>query len=53
MRLLEKLRALSDDLRDKENAKIECGREHFKALGAEVGFTVAKDFNTFVEQAIG
>jgi len=42
----------SEDLRDKENAKIECGREHFKALRADVGFTVAKDFDTFVEQAV-
>ena len=23
----------TDDLRDKENAKIECGKAHFKAIG--------------------
>jgi len=40
----------SDALRPAEKAKIDCGREHFKALGEDVGFTVAKDFDTFVEQ---
>lgn len=40
----------SDALRPAEKAKIECGREHFKALGIDVGFAVAKDFDTFVEQ---
>lgn len=40
----------SDALRPTEKAKINCGREHFKALGQDVGFAVAKDFDTFVEQ---
>jgi len=42
----------SDALRPAEKAKIECGREHFKALGKDVEFAVAKDFETFVEQAV-
>jgi type III restriction enzyme len=40
----------SDALRPTEKAKIDCGHEHFKALGQDVGFAVAKDFDTFVEQ---
>jgi type III restriction enzyme len=40
----------SDALRPAEKAKIDCGREHFKALGEDVGFAVAKDYDTFVEQ---
>ena len=40
----------SDALRPAEKAKIDCGREHFKALGMDIGFKVAKDFDTFVEQ---
>jgi len=40
----------AEDLRDKENAKIQCGREHFKALGQEAGFTVARDYDSFIEQ---
>ena len=42
----------SDALRPTEKAKIDCGHEHFKALGQDVGFAVAKDFDTFVEQII-
>jgi type III restriction enzyme len=41
----------SDALRATEQAKIDCGREHFKALGEDVGFKVAKDYDTFMEQA--
>ena len=41
----------SDALRATEQAKIDCGREHFKALGQDVGFKVAKDYDTFMEQA--
>ena len=40
----------SDALRPTEQAKIDCGREHFKALGHDVGFAVAKDYDTFIEQ---
>ena len=43
----------SDALRPAEKAKIDCGHEHFKALGQDVGFAVAKDFETFVEQVAG
>ena len=42
----------SDALRPVEQAKIDCGREHFKALGEDVGFAVAKDYETFVEQVL-
>ncbi|MCK4546369.1 MAG: DEAD/DEAH box helicase family protein [Candidatus Eisenbacteria sp.] len=40
----------SDALRPTEQAKIDCGREHFKALGTEVGFTVANNFEKFAEK---
>lgn len=40
----------SEALRVSENAKIKCGREHFKALGDEVEFTVANNYQTFSEQ---
>ena len=43
----------SDALRPIEKAKIDCGREHFKALGEDVGFKVAKDFDTLIEQVAG
>jgi type III restriction enzyme len=38
---------LSDSLRPAESAKITCGREHFKALGTDVTFTEADNFDTF------
>lgn len=38
---------LSDSLRPAESAKIDCGREHFKALGSDVTFTEADSFETF------
>ena len=41
----------SDALRPTEQAKIECGREHFKALGADVEFTVANNYDTFSSKA--
>jgi type III restriction enzyme len=37
----------TDALRPTEQAKIDCGREHFKALGTDVGFTVANSYETF------
>jgi type III restriction enzyme len=40
-------------LRPIEKAKIECGREHFKALGENVGFTVADNFDTFMDKVAG
>lgn len=43
---------LTDTLRPTEQAKIDCGREHFKALGDEVVFTVANNFDTFTEQIV-
>ncbi len=33
-----------------ENAKIECGIKHFKALGNDMIFEKADDFNTFIEK---
>ena len=39
----------SDALRPAEQAKIDCGREHFKALGNDVEFTVANSYDSFVE----
>ena len=37
----------SDALRPTEQAKIDCAREHFKALGKDVGFAVADNYSTF------
>lgn len=37
----------TDALRPSEQAKIDCGRKHFKALGKEVGFTVANSYESF------
>ena len=46
--VLETKGSTSDaDLRLKESLKIKCGREHFKALGDEVGFNVAKNWKEF------
>lgn len=39
-------------LRPTEEAKIKCGKAHFKALGTDVGFAVADSFGSF-EGAIG
>ena len=41
----------SDALRPNEQAKIDCGREHFKALGETVGFAKANNFESFADQA--
>ncbi len=41
----------ADALRPTEQAKIECGREHFKALGSGVEFTVANNYESFSEKA--
>jgi len=40
----------SEALRVSENAKIQCGREHFKALESGVGFMVANNYTTFSEK---
>lgn len=37
----------TDALRPTEQAKIDCGRKHFKAIGKEVGFTVANSYESF------
>ncbi|MDA0911904.1 MAG: type III restriction endonuclease subunit R, partial [Proteobacteria bacterium] len=38
---------VTDALRPAEKAKIDCGKEHFKALGEEVEFTVTNSFEDF------
>ncbi|MGI6235564.1 MAG: type III restriction-modification system endonuclease [Christensenellales bacterium] len=38
------------DLRGTEGDKIRCGKEHFAALGTDVRFDVARDFDEFVEK---
>lgn len=40
-----------DMLRDVEQAKIHCGREHFKALGTDAQYVVASTYETLVDQA--
>ncbi len=42
----------SDDLRPAEQAKIDCGRAHFKALESDVAFTVADNYETFAAECI-
>jgi len=42
----------TDALRPTEQAKIDCGREHFKALGTKAKFTVANNYETFTEQIL-
>jgi type III restriction enzyme len=40
----------ADALRPTEQAKIDCAREHFEALGTGTAFTVANTFETFAER---
>ena len=44
---------LGELLRPIEKAKIDCGREHFKALGDSVDFAVADNFDTFMDKVAG
>ena len=37
----------TDTLRPTEQAKIECGREHFKAMGNDVEFALANNYEAF------
>ena len=39
----------SDALRPSEQAKIDCGREHFRALGSDVDFRVSNKYSNFSE----
>ena len=41
---------VTDALRPTEQAKIDCGREHFKALDTDVEFTVANNYRSFSER---
>ena len=41
----------SDALRATEKAKIDCGREHFKALDSGVAYEVANSFDSFLDVA--
>ena len=46
----------ADDLRDKESAKIECGKAHFKALAVgetPAQYIVAKDPNDLLLEMAG
>lgn len=43
----------TDDLRPTEKAKIDCGKKHFEALGTEVQFTVANNYDTFANKVSG
>lgn len=40
----------TDALRPTEDAKIKCGRKHFKALDSDVGFRVVNNFDKFSEE---
>jgi len=40
----------SDALRPKEQAKIDCGKAHFEALGEEANFVKANDYASFTAQ---
>jgi len=40
----------TDALRPTEQAKIDCGHKHFKALGTDVGFTVANSYEAFSDK---
>jgi type III restriction enzyme len=42
----------SDALRPTEKAKIECGKEHFKALGDAAQFIKADSYDSFEDQAL-
>jgi type III restriction enzyme len=42
----------SDTLRPTEQAKIDCGKEHFKALGSDISFAVASDYQRFTEKIV-
>ena len=44
---------LVDMLRPAERAKIDCGLEHFKAMGEDVGFTEADSFDKFMDKVAG
>lgn len=43
-------RLFADTLRPPEQAKIDCAREHFEALGTGTAFAVANTFETFAER---
>lgn len=36
-----------EELRETENLKIKCGREHFKAINTDIGFEIANNFDNF------
>ena len=40
---------LIEDIRDKEQKKIDCGKKHFKAIGTDVQFEKHNDFDNFIE----
>lgn len=40
----------TDALRPTEQAKIDCGREHFKTLGTDTKFAVANNYEALAQQ---
>ena len=42
----------NSDLRANEEAKIKCGREHFKAISNDMTFTVKSSFNDFADELL-
>ena len=52
--VVESKGSISDEfLRPAEKAKIDCGRQHFKALQVPVQFMVADNFGTFMDRVAG
>ena len=45
-----KMSLLADDLRAKENLKIQCGTAHFRDLRTGIAFEKADDFNRFMDE---
>ena len=45
-----KMSLLADDLRAKENLKIQCGTAHFRDLKTGIAFEKADDFNRFMDE---
>ena len=43
----------SDALQPTEKDKMDSGREHFRALGQDVSFAKANNFESFVDQVAG
>jgi len=42
----------ADAIRPTEQAKIDCGKKHFEALGTGIEFTKADTFDNFMSQVV-